>query len=77
MDSKNLSGERIRIARRRIRMRQVELSAALDFEFNIALDQSDISEIERQVRGVRDFELDAIARILQVSPLWLLRGEEE
>lgn len=77
MELKNLSGERIRIARKRSGMLQVELSAALDLEFNIVLDQSDISEIERQARGVRDIELDAIARILQVSPLWLLRGEEE
>lgn len=76
MGLKNLSGERIRIARKRNGMRQVELSAALDLEFGIVLDQSDVSEIERQVRGVRDIELDAVARILQVSPLWLLRGEE-
>lgn len=57
-------------------MDQVELAAALVVDFNIKLDQSDISEIERGVRGVKDFELDAIAYVLNVSPLWLLRGEE-
>lgn len=72
----NLSGKRIKSARKAKKMDQVDLAAALDLEFDIKLDQSDISEIERQVRGVKDYELDAIARILQVSPLWLLRGDE-
>ena len=76
MNQKNLSGEQIKIARKDTGMDQVELSAALDLEYDIKLDQSDISEIERQARGVKDYELDAIARILKVSPLWLLRGEE-
>ena len=56
---------------------QNELAAALQVDFQIKLDQSDISEIERQVRGVKDFELDAISRLLEVSPEWLLRGDEE
>lgn len=72
----NLSGKRIKSVRKAKKMDQVDLAAALDLEFDIKLDQSDISEIERQVRGVKDYELDAIARILQVSPLWLLRGDE-
>ena len=58
-------------------MDQVDLSAALDLEYNVKLDQSDISEIERQVRGVKDFELDAIARVLDVSLSWLVRGDGE
>lgn len=45
-------------------------------DFDIVIDQSDISEIERDARGVKDYELDSIARILDVSLLWLLRGEE-
>lgn len=77
MTAKNLSGPRIKIARTNKDMDQVDLSAALDLEYNIKLDQSDISEIERQVRGVKDFELDAIARILDVSLSWLLRGDDE
>lgn len=55
---------------------QNELAAALQVDFQIKLDQSDISEIERQVRGVKDFELDALSRLLGVSPEWLLRGDE-
>ncbi len=56
---------------------QSELAAALQVDFQIKLDQSDISEIERQVRGVKDFELDAFSRVLAVSPEWLLCWDEE
>lgn len=73
----NISGERIKTVRKAKKMGQVDLAAALELEFDITLTQSDISEIERQVRGVKDYELDAIARILQVSPLLLLRGDED
>ncbi|MGF1603661.1 MAG: XRE family transcriptional regulator [Thermosynechococcaceae cyanobacterium] len=56
-------------------MTQADLSAALDVDYGIILSQSDISEIERQERGLRDYELDAIATILEVSPMLLLRNE--
>jgi len=72
----NISGRRIRDRRKELNMGQVELAAAMKVDFNIVIDQSDISEIERGVRGVKDFELDAIARILDVSAEWLLRGKE-
>lgn len=72
----NLSGRRIRDRRKELNMGQVELAAAMKVDFDIVIDQSDISEIERDVRGVKDYELDAIARILDVSPMWLLRGEK-
>lgn len=76
MGEANISGPRIRQARERLGWQQSDLAAALEVDFNIKLDQSDISEIERQKRGVKDFELDAISRLLRVSPVWLLRGEE-
>ena len=77
MKANNISGQRIRQARERMGWDQNELAAALQVDFKIKLDQSDISEIERQVRGVKDFELNAISRLLDVSPEWLLRGDEE
>ena len=77
MRANNISGQRIKQARERMGWDQNELAAALQVDFQIKLDQSDISEIERQVRGVKDFELDAISRLLEVSPEWLLRGDEE
>jgi transcriptional regulator with XRE-family HTH domain len=75
MGQANVSGPRIREAREKLGLGQVDLSAALNLNFQINLTQSDISEIERQQRGLRDFELDAIARVLEVSPEWLLRGD--
>lgn len=72
----NISGPRIKQARERMGWDQIELAAALQVDFQIKLDQSDISEIERQKRGVKDFELDAVSRLLGVSPEWLLRGDE-
>lgn len=77
MRAVNISGPRIKQARERMGWDQNELAAALQVEFEIKLDQSDISEIERQVRGVKDFELDAISRLLEISPDWLLRGDEK
>ena len=76
MRAANVSGSRIKQARERLGWEQKQLATALQVEFQIKLDQSDISEIERQVRGVKDFELDAFARVLGVSPEWLLRGDE-
>ncbi|MGA9379763.1 MAG: helix-turn-helix domain-containing protein [Phormidium sp.] len=76
MGEANISGPRIKQARERLGWQQSDLAAALEVDFNIKLDQSDISEIERQKRGVKDFELDAISRLLRVNPVWLLRGEE-
>lgn len=77
MKANNISGQRIKQARERMGWDQKKLAAALQVDFQIKLDQSDISEIERQVRGVKDFELDAISRLLEVSPEWLLRGDKE
>lgn len=76
MRSANISGPRIKQARERIGWDQTQLAAALQVEFDIKLEQPDISEIERQKRGVKDFELDAVAHLLGVSPVWLLRGDE-
>ncbi len=74
MNPANICGQRIRQAREKLGWDQNDLSAALQVDFKLRLDQSDISEIERQVRGLKDFELDAIARLLNVPPEWLLRG---
>ena len=72
----NICGKRIKAVRERVNMAQADIAAAMSVDYNIKIDRSDISEIERNVRGVKDYELDAIARILDVSPLLLLRGED-
>jgi transcriptional regulator with XRE-family HTH domain len=70
----NISGSRIRQVRLQYGLDQVELAAALNVDYGIKLEQSDISEIERQVRSLKDYELDAIARVLDINPVWLMRG---
>ncbi len=47
-------------------MAQIDLAVALNVDYGFKFTQSDISEIERRVRGIRDFELKAIAEILDV-----------
>jgi transcriptional regulator with XRE-family HTH domain len=73
-EKQNISGQRIREARLQHGLGQVELAAALNIDHGVKLEQSDISEIERQVRSVKDYELDAIAQVLDIDPIWLLRG---
>ena len=74
-EKQNVSGPRIRQARLQHGLDQVELAAALNVDYGVKLEQSDISEIERQVRSVKDYELDAISRVLDIDPIWLLRGD--
>ena len=56
-------------------MRQFELAAAMKVDVDIVIDQFGISEMARDVRGSKDFELDAIAWVLDISSMWLSRGE--
>lgn len=74
-NKKNISGAYIQVRRKAMKLAQVDLSEALKSDFNLIVEQSDISEIERGIRGVKDFELDAIAQILEIDPTQLLRGE--
>ena len=77
MSEANICGRRVKIAREKHGWQQVDLAAALNLDFSLRLDQSDISEIERGVRSIKDFELDALALALNESPLWLLRGDPQ
>ena len=63
----NISGQKIRQIRAERKMQQIDLSAALDVDFGLKLSQSDISEIERGKRGAKDYELQAIAKILNIN----------
>lgn len=76
MAKANISGERIKQGRERRKLTQIDLAAALEVDFDIKLDRSDISEIETGIRGVKDYELKAIAEILDVSLDWLVCSGE-
>ena len=67
----NLSGERIRIARKKRRISQTELAAKMQLE-GIQMAQDSISRIEIGTRFVPDYELPLYAKILNVSVEWLL-----
>ncbi len=72
----NLCGKQIKLARIDREMHQVELAAALSVDFDIEMNQSMISAIERGSRRVSDVELDALARILKKPAIWLMYGDK-
>ena len=63
----NICGLKIREFRKEQNMGQVDLAEAIKLEHDILLTQSDISEIERGIRGVKDFELNAFALVFNVN----------
>ena len=68
---KNISGVRIHEARRGMKMTQNELAAKLQLA-EIIIERDSISRIEIGTRFVADYELREIAKILNVSVMWLL-----
>jgi hypothetical protein len=68
----NLTGQRIRQARLACKpaLSQQELASQLARK-GVVLDQTAISRIEQNQRGVLDYELAVIARCLKVSVAWL------
>jgi transcriptional regulator with XRE-family HTH domain len=73
----NLCGKRIKIARVAQEMKQIDVAAAMNVDYGIDITQNGVSYIERNRRFVKDFELVAIAEILEVNPLWLLFGDKQ
>lgn len=67
----NLIGARLQEARSRQRLSQVELSAILELDYQVFLSDAVIGHIENGRRTVRDKEIDALCRALNVSPNWL------
>lgn len=74
MDKKQY-GERLKIARIRKNLRQVDVAVALE-EYGVELNQSAIGKIERGERGLYVHELAAFVEVLEVSPDWVLEGGE-
>lgn len=71
----NLCGPRIKLARQRLGMAQVDLSAALE-SFGVSIPRSTIARIERGERNVFDYEVVALAQALEVDVRYLLLGGE-
>jgi transcriptional regulator with XRE-family HTH domain len=68
-------GARVEQARKNQGMKQKELLAQLQVA-GVDMNASGLSKLEGQIRYVADFELAALANILNVSVDWLLgRGD--
>ena len=69
--NKNIISNRLKEARKQKNISQEDLAARLQV-MNIPVYQPTISEIERNVRLVTDYELAAFCKVLQITPEWLL-----
>lgn len=72
----NISGSKIKAEREKQGLSQMELASALEVDFKVTMSRSNISEIETGVRGVKDFELKAIADALGVEVVELLSDDK-
>ena len=72
--NKNVVGTRLVKARAENKVTQDQLSAKLA-RLGVQIDRAGISKIENGARHVYDYELKAIAKVMEVSPVWLI-GEQ-
>jgi transcriptional regulator with XRE-family HTH domain len=72
---KNQFGERLKIARVRKGMRQIDVAVALE-DHGVTLNQTAIGKIERGERSLYVHELAAFIEVLEVSAEWVLKGGE-
>lgn len=63
---KNICGDRVHEARRRVRLTQRDLAAKLQIE-GVIIERDSVSRIEIGTRFVADYELRALSSILKVS----------
>jgi len=68
-------GERLKIARLRKNMRQLDVTIALQ-EYGIDLNQTTIGKIERGTRNLYVHELAAFIEVFDVSADWVIKGGE-
>lgn len=69
----NQLGERLRIARQRKNMSQIDVAVALE-EFGIQLNQTAIGKIERGERNVYLHQFIALLEVLDISYEWAING---
>jgi transcriptional regulator with XRE-family HTH domain len=73
----NICGKRVKLARVEAGMNQLQLATALNLEHNLQVDQNSISLIEKGARFVKDYEITALAEVLNITPLWFLYGDDQ
>lgn len=68
---KNICGERVKLARKRAKLTQIDLAAKLQIA-GVIIERDSISRIEIGTRFVADYEIVVLSKCLNVSPAWLL-----
>ena len=68
---KNICGERVKAARKKLNLSQENLAAKLQLE-GVIIERDSVSRIELGTRFIADYELWALCKILNVSPEYLL-----
>ena len=68
---KNISGQRIREARIKLKKKKKALAVRLKLE-GVELERDSISRIEIGTRFVADYEIKMLAKVLNTSVTWLL-----
>jgi len=68
---KNICGKRVKEARKKLKLSQIDLAARLQIA-GVIIERDSLSRIEIGTRFVTDYAVVAISKCLNVSPLWLL-----
>ena len=74
LGDRNIIGARVEARRKELGMKQKDFLARLQVE-GMDINASGLSKLEGQIRGVYDYELSIIARVLGVTVGQLLDGE--
>lgn len=72
----NKCGKRVKLARVEKDMTQLDLATALNMDCNIEISSTGVSDLENGKRFVKDFEIIALAEVLDKHPMWLLFGDK-
>lgn len=68
---KNICGERVKAARKKLNLSQEDLAAKLQLE-GVIIERDSVSRIEIGTRFVADYEILILSKILKVAPEYLL-----
>ncbi len=72
---KNICGQKVKKARNKLSLSQENLAARLQIE-GVCIERDSVSRIEIGTRFIADYELLALAKVLNVSVSYLLGIEE-
>ncbi|MBR6551991.1 MAG: XRE family transcriptional regulator [Clostridia bacterium] len=74
LGDRNICGKKVEARRKEIGMKQKDLLTQLQIR-GVDLNASGLSKLEGQIRSVSDFELVALAEVLNTNVAWLLDVE--